>query len=101
MARAYLAAVRADADVEAAKANVALSEAVLKQAEDQKAAGTGTGIEITRAQGAAGERPAAAAGGGERAARGATCNCCARSACGWTRELELTDRLAVSCRWTR
>ena len=50
VARAYLAAVRADADVEAAKANVALSEAVLKQAENQKAAGTGTGIEITRAR---------------------------------------------------
>src|ERR1035437_1436114 len=50
VARTYLAAVRADADVEAAKANVALSEAVLKQAENQKAAGTGTGIEITRAR---------------------------------------------------
>jgi outer membrane protein TolC len=50
VARAYLAAVRADADVEAAQANVALSEAVLKQAENQKAAGTGTGIEITRAR---------------------------------------------------
>jgi outer membrane protein TolC len=50
VARAYLAAVRADADVEAAQANVALSEAVLKQAENQKVAGTGTGIEITRAR---------------------------------------------------
>src|ERR1035441_4889828 len=50
VARAYLAAVRADADVEAARANVALSEAVLKQADNQKAAGTGTGIEITRAR---------------------------------------------------
>ena len=50
VARAYLAAVRADADVEAAQANVTLSEAVLKQAENQKAAGTGTGIEITRAR---------------------------------------------------
>src|ERR1035437_5229821 len=50
VARTYLAAVRADADVEAAKANVTLSEAVLKQAENQKAAGTGTGIEITRAR---------------------------------------------------
>ena len=50
VAHAYLAAVRADADVEAAQANVALSEAVLKQAENQKAAGTGTGIEITRAR---------------------------------------------------
>ena len=50
VARAYLAAVRADADVEAAKSNLTLSEAVLKQAETQKAAGTGTGIEITRAR---------------------------------------------------
>jgi outer membrane protein len=50
VARAYLAAVKADADVEVAKANVALSEAVLKQAENQKTAGTGTGIEITRAK---------------------------------------------------
>ena len=50
VARAYLSAVRADADVEAAKANVALSEAVVKQAENQKTAGTGTGIEITRAR---------------------------------------------------
>jgi outer membrane protein len=50
VARAYLAAVRADADVEAVKANLTLSEAVLKQAENQKSAGTGTGIEITRAR---------------------------------------------------
>jgi outer membrane protein TolC len=50
VARAYLAAVRADADVESSKANLTLSEAVLKQAENQKAAGTGTGIEITRAR---------------------------------------------------
>ena len=50
VARAYLSAVRADADVETAKANITLSEAVLKQAEHQKAAGTGTGIEITRAR---------------------------------------------------
>jgi outer membrane protein len=50
VARAYLAAVRAEADVEAAQAAVVLSEAVLKQAENQRAAGTGTGIEITRAR---------------------------------------------------
>ena len=50
VARSYLAAVRADADVEAVKANVSLSEAVLQQAENQKAAGTGTGIEVTRAR---------------------------------------------------
>jgi outer membrane protein TolC len=50
VARAYMTAVKADADVETAKANVELSEAVLEQAEHQKAAGTGTGIEITRAR---------------------------------------------------
>jgi len=50
VARAYLAAVKADADVETAKANMALSEALQKQAENLKAAGTGTGIEITRAR---------------------------------------------------
>jgi outer membrane protein len=50
VARAYLAAVKADADVEAAQANIELAQAVVKQAEDQKAAGTGTGIEVTRAK---------------------------------------------------
>ncbi|HTY61495.1 MAG TPA: TolC family protein [Acidobacteriota bacterium] len=48
VARAYLSAIRADADVETAKANLTLSQALLKQAENQKGAGTGTGIEITR-----------------------------------------------------
>ena len=50
VARAYLAAVRADADVETANANIRLSEAVLTQADNQKKAGTGTGIEVTRAK---------------------------------------------------
>jgi outer membrane protein len=50
VARAYLAAIRAETDVETAEANVALSEAVEKQAEHLKEAGTGTGIEITRAR---------------------------------------------------
>lgn len=50
VARAYLAAIKADADVETAKANVTLSDAVLTQAENQKKAGTGTGIEVTRAK---------------------------------------------------
>ena len=50
VARTYLAAVKADADVETAEANVTLSEAVLQLAGNQKAAGTGTGIEITRAK---------------------------------------------------
>lgn len=50
VARAYLTAVKGDADVEAAEANLELAQAVVKQAENQKAAGTGTGIEITRAK---------------------------------------------------
>ncbi len=50
VARAYLSAIRADADVETAQANVTLSQAVLTQAENQKRAGTATGIEITRAR---------------------------------------------------
>jgi outer membrane protein TolC len=50
VARAYLAAVKADTDVETAEANVALSQALLAQSENEKAAGTGTGIEITRAK---------------------------------------------------
>jgi outer membrane protein TolC len=50
VAKTYLAALKAEADVEAANANLNLSQAVLKQAENLKAAGTGTGIEITRAR---------------------------------------------------
>jgi outer membrane protein len=50
VARVYLSAIRADADVEAAQANITLSKAVLTQAENQKKAGTATGIEITRAR---------------------------------------------------
>src|SRR5450631_163257 len=50
VAKTYLAALRTDADVEAYQANVALAEAVLKQSENQKTAGTGTGIEVTRAK---------------------------------------------------
>ena len=50
VAKAYIAALRAEAALEAADADVTLAEAVLKQARDQKTAGTGTGIEVTRAQ---------------------------------------------------
>lgn len=50
VARAYLSAIRADTDVETAHSNITLSQAILKQAENQKSAGTGTGIEITRAR---------------------------------------------------
>ncbi len=50
VARSYLAALRAEASLDTAKANIDLSEALLKLATSQKAAGTGTGIEVTRAQ---------------------------------------------------
>ena len=50
VARAYLAALRAEASLDTAHANVELSEALLRLAQSQKNAGTGTGIEITRAQ---------------------------------------------------
>ncbi len=49
-ARAYLEALRTDADLEAAQADVRLAEAVLKMAQNQKIVGTGTGIEVTRQQ---------------------------------------------------
>jgi outer membrane protein len=49
-ARAYLLAIRTDADLSAAEANISLSKALVQQAENQKAAGTSTGIEITRAR---------------------------------------------------
>ncbi len=50
VARAYITALRADAAVETGRANVELSEALLKLAQQQKDAGVGTGIEVVRAQ---------------------------------------------------
>lgn len=50
VARAYLSSLRADAALEAARANVDLSTALQQLANRQKTAGTGTGIEVTRAQ---------------------------------------------------
>lgn len=50
VARAYLTTLRADAALETAQANVNLSEALEQQARSQLDAGTGTGIEVTRAQ---------------------------------------------------
>ena len=48
--RAYLACLRADANRDTARANVELSEALLAQARRAQTAGTGTGIEVTRAE---------------------------------------------------
>jgi len=50
VARAYLAGLRAQASLDTEHANVELSESLLRLAQQQKAAGTGTGIEITRAE---------------------------------------------------
>ncbi len=50
VAKAYVSALRTEANLEAIQANVALAEKLLKLARDQKEAGTGTGIEITRAE---------------------------------------------------
>jgi outer membrane protein len=50
VARAYLATLRAEAALETARANVELSQALVDLANSQKDAGTGTGIEVTRAQ---------------------------------------------------
>jgi len=49
VARTYLTGLRAEAALETAKANVELSEALLKLAQSQKVIGAGTGIEVTRA----------------------------------------------------
>lgn len=49
VARAYLAALRAQTMVETARANVKLAEELKSLARTQHAAGTGTGIEVTRA----------------------------------------------------
>ena len=49
VAQFYMAALAAQAHVEAARANLDLTEATEKLAENRKNAGTGTGIEVTRA----------------------------------------------------
>lgn len=50
VAKTYLAALRTKARVESAESNVELAQALLDLAENQKAAGTGTGIDVTRAR---------------------------------------------------
>jgi len=49
-ALAYLAALRAQVRVEASQADVNLAQSLLELATNQKSAGTGTGIEVTRAK---------------------------------------------------
>jgi outer membrane protein TolC len=50
VARLYLEALRAEASVKTAQANVTLAEALLKDASDQQAAGTGIAVATTRAR---------------------------------------------------
>jgi len=50
VARAYLAASSAEAHLDAVRANVTLAESLLDLALNMKSAGTGTGIEVTRAR---------------------------------------------------
>ena len=50
VARTYLTALRHRARLDTATANVQLAEALLELAQNQKDAGTGTGIEVTRAR---------------------------------------------------
>jgi outer membrane protein TolC len=49
-ALAYLVSMRADRAVLAAQANVALAQALLKLAQDQRDAGIATGVDVTRAE---------------------------------------------------
>jgi outer membrane protein len=48
VAKAYVQALRMDADLEAAHADLELAQALHRQAEDQKETGQGTGIDVTR-----------------------------------------------------
>ena len=50
VARAYLLAQRAQARIETQQANVTLAHALVRLATNQKDAGTGTGIDVTRAR---------------------------------------------------
>jgi len=50
VARLYMSLLKAEASEEAARSSVALAERLVTLAENQKSAGSGTGIEITRAR---------------------------------------------------
>jgi len=50
VARAYVLALQGDAGVDTAQANVELARALVKLADNQKNAGMGTGIDVTRAR---------------------------------------------------
>jgi outer membrane protein len=50
VARVYMSLLKAESSEEAARSSVSLAERLVSLAEDQKSAGSGTGIEITRAR---------------------------------------------------
>jgi len=50
VARAYMTVIRTEAGLDAAQSNFKVSDELLRLAQNQKTAGTGTGIEVTRAQ---------------------------------------------------
>ncbi len=95
VAKAYLAALKAEADVQTARANVDLAAALLKQAESLKAAGTGTGIEVTRQNvQLANERQRLLVGENDR--RRARLQLLKAMNLRLETEIELTDRLAYN-----
>ena len=91
--RGYLGAMRAEASLETAQANLDLARALLRLATNQKAAGTGTGIEVTRARvQLAHERQRVLAAGNER--RRTHLELLKLLGLRLDTRLELTDRLA-------
>jgi outer membrane protein TolC len=94
VARAYVNAIRAEAALRTAQANLTLAESLRKLAFDQKEAGTGTGIEVLRAEvQMANERQRQTLLANE--ARRAHLQLARLLNLGMDRELELTDSLAM------
>lgn len=94
VARAYIAALRAEAALTVAQANLQLAESLRKLAMDQKEAGTGTGIEVLRAEvQLANERQRQVLLENEK--RRAYLQLARILNLGMDRELELTDPLAI------
>lgn len=94
VARAYVNAIRAEAALRTAQANLTLAESLRKLAFDQKEAGTGTGIEVLRAEvQMANERQRQTLLANE--SRRAHLQLARLLNLGLDRELELTDSLAM------
>jgi outer membrane protein TolC len=95
VAKLYLAALVSAARIEAARANLALAEALERLASNQKAAGTGTAIDVTRAKvQAANQRQRVVAAGNER--RRAHLELLKAMGLNLAAEVELTERLAYA-----